>query len=186
MPITSDAPGHWSLPQSADRRVRLTYDVHLSFAEKVRNGDLRGGLRLDDALYIVNRALFLMSSASRPKVIEFAVPTSFTIATPWTQIAEYHFRAADNCELTENWIILGRFLVVNFNQGNFQVTFAFPGVSDQEESLLRPYSVPSHQISCFTTNQGTQPIVRSSLPSSVPCCVSVSEIFGVPSSVPNV
>ena len=142
MLVTSDAPGHWDLPQSAGRRVRLTYDVDLSFAEKVRNGDLRGGLRLDDSLYVVNRALFVMSSASGPKVIEFAVPASFTIATPWKQIAEYHFRAADNRELTENWTILGRFPVVNFKQSNFQVTFAFPGVSDQEESLLKPLFEP--------------------------------------------
>ena len=125
MLVASDAPGHWGLPQSAGRRVRLTYDVDLSFAEKVRNGDLRGGLRLDDSLYVVNRALFVMSSASGPKVIEFAVPASFTIATPWTQIAEYHFRAADNRELTENWTILGAFLSSISSKATFRSHLRF-------------------------------------------------------------
>jgi hypothetical protein len=61
LPIDSDANGHWSLPQSSPSRVRLAYDVDLSFAEKVRNGDLRGGLLLGGSLYLVNRALFTMS-----------------------------------------------------------------------------------------------------------------------------
>ncbi len=142
MPMASDAPGHWSLPRSSPSRVRVAYDVDLSFAEKVRNGDLRGGLLLGGSLYLVSRALFIMSNAGGPKNIEFDVPSSFTIATPWTEIADHHFRAAENRELTENWTILGRFPVINFKQSNFQVTFAFPGVRDDEESLLKPLFEP--------------------------------------------
>lgn len=140
--IPSDGPGHWTLPTAARSRLRLVYDVDLSFAEKARNGDLRGGLLLGDSLYLVNRALFVMTSAVGPKNIEFDVPHSFMIATPWTKIAERHFRAADNRELTENWTILGRFPVVDFIHSKFQVTFAFPGVSDREESLLAPLFEP--------------------------------------------
>src|SRR5947207_9504945 len=121
--MVSDAPGHWSLPQSSPSRVRVAYDVDLSFAEKVRNGDLRGGLLLGDSLYLVNRALFIMSSAGGPKNIEFDVPSSFIIAAPWIEIADHQFRAAENRELTENWTILGRFPVFKFKQNNFQVTF---------------------------------------------------------------
>jgi len=120
----------------------LAYDVDLSFAEKLRNGDLRGGLLLGDSLYLVNRTLFVMTNAAGPKNIEFDLPPSYMIATPWTEIAEHHFRAADNRELTENWTIFGRFPVVGFNQSNLQVTFAFPGVSDYEESLLKPLFEP--------------------------------------------
>jgi len=142
LPIASDAPGHWSLPHSSPSRLHLAYDVDLSFAEKVRNGDLRGGLLLSDSLYLVNKALFIMSNAPGGKSIEFDVPSSFIIATPWIEIADHHFQAADNRELTENWTILGRFPVVNFRQDNFQVTFAFPGVGNEEESLLKPLFGP--------------------------------------------
>jgi predicted metalloprotease with PDZ domain len=83
-----------------------------------------------------------MTSAAGPKNIEFEVPASYMIATPWMKIVERHFRAADNRELTENWTILGQFPVIDFNQNNFQVTFAFPGVSDHEASLLRPLFEP--------------------------------------------
>ena len=140
--IPSDSPGHWTAALSAGSRLRLAYDVDLSFAEKLRNGDLRGGLLLGDSLYLVNRALFVMTNAAGPKNIEFDLPPSYMIATPWTEIAERHFRAGDNRELTENWTIFGRFPVIGFNQRNLQVTFAFPGVSDYEESLLKPLFEP--------------------------------------------
>jgi predicted metalloprotease with PDZ domain len=140
--IPSDAPGHWVLPQSNRSRVRLAYVVNLSFADNVRNGDLRGGLLFGDSLYVVNRVLFVMSNAAGPKNVEFDIPTTFAIATPLTELAGRHFQAADNRELTENWTILGRFPLVHFKQSNFQVTFAFPGVSSEEESLLRPLFEP--------------------------------------------
>lgn len=100
--IPSDGSGHWTLPRSANSRLRVAYDVDLSFANKVRTGDLRGGLLLGTSLYLVNRVLFVMTSAAGPKNIEFEVPASYVIATPWMKIAERRFRAADNRELTEN------------------------------------------------------------------------------------
>lgn len=65
--IPSDGPGHWTLPPSAHSRLRLAHDVDLSFANKVRTGDLRGGLLLGNSLYLVNRVLFVMTSAAGPK-----------------------------------------------------------------------------------------------------------------------
>jgi hypothetical protein len=52
------------------------------------------------------------------------------------------FRAADNRELTENWTILGRFPAAEFKEGQFQVTFVFPGASPAERSLLQPLFQP--------------------------------------------
>ena len=43
--------GHWTLPTETVGFVRLNYDVDLSFTEKVREGDLRGGLFFGDSLY---------------------------------------------------------------------------------------------------------------------------------------
>lgn len=142
VPLVSAAPGRWSLPEATKGHVRLAYDVDLTFTESVRNGDLRGGLFLGDSLYVVNRALFVMSNAAGPKIIEFEVPSSCAIATPWPRISGKTFRAADNRELTENWTILGQFPAVDFSEGNFQVTFAFPGVNAAEASLLKPIFSP--------------------------------------------
>jgi predicted metalloprotease with PDZ domain len=142
VPLVSVGPGHWSLPRPTAGRVRLAYDVDLSFAERIRNGDLRGGLFFGDSLYVVNRALFVMSNAAGPKTIEFDTPASFAIATPWKSVSSHLFRAADNRELTENWTILGRFAVVDFSEDKFQLTFVFPGVSASEESLLEPIFRP--------------------------------------------
>jgi predicted metalloprotease with PDZ domain len=142
VPLQPAGDGHWVLPASAAGLVRLNYEVDLAFTEKVRVGDLRGGLFFGDSLYLVNRALFLMSNAAGPKDIEFDVPLGFAIATPWEKIGDHRFRASDNRELTENWTILGRFPGVEFKEGRFQVTFVFPGVSATEQSLLQPLFKP--------------------------------------------
>ena len=142
VPLVLAAAGHWRLPQATSGRVRLAYNVDLSFAEEVRNGDLRGGLFFVDSLYVVNRALFVMTNAAGPKNIEFEVPPTCAIASPWQKVAGHAFRAADNRELTENWTILGQFPVVGFSEGKFQVTFAFPGVNTTEASLLQPIFKP--------------------------------------------
>jgi len=142
VPLLSAAAGLWSLPKRTNRRVRLAYDVDLSFAEKARRGDLRGGLFFGDSLYVVNRALFVMSNGSGAKNIEFDIPPAFVIATPLQKISGRAFRTADNRELTDNWTIFGRLPVVDFSEGKFQVTFAFPGVNAEEGSLLQPIFTP--------------------------------------------
>jgi predicted metalloprotease with PDZ domain len=134
--------GHWTLPTETVGFLRLKYDVDLSFTEKVREGDLRGGLFFGDSLYLVNRALFLMSNAAGPKDIEFDTPAGFAIATPWQKTGDHHYRAADNRELANNWTIFGHFPVIDSKQAQFQMTFAFPGVSATEESLLEPLFQP--------------------------------------------
>ena len=133
--------GRWTTTATAGL-VRLDYDVDLSFAEKVRVGDLRGGLFFGDSLYIVNRALFVMTNATGPREVEFDVPSSFIIVTPWQKTSNRCFRASDNRELSENWTILGRLPVVDFKEGQFQVTFAFPGVNAAEQLLLQPLFKP--------------------------------------------
>jgi predicted metalloprotease with PDZ domain len=142
VPLQAEDEGRWILPAGSAGLVRLNYEVDLAFTEKVRVGDLRGGLFFGDSLYLVNRALFLMSNAVGPKDIEFDTPPDFAIATPWATTGEHRFRAADNRELIENWTILGRFPGAEFKEGQFQVTFAFPGVSAAEQSLLQPLFKP--------------------------------------------
>ncbi len=142
VPLQPAGNGRWTLATPDGRLVRIDYDVDLSFTEKVRLGDLRGGLFFGDSLYLVNRALFVMSNAAGSRDVEFVVPPSFTIVTPWRKTGERRFRASDNRELSENWTILGQPPVMNFQEGQFQVTFAFPGVSAEEQALLRPLFNP--------------------------------------------
>ena len=59
LPLQAAGSGRWTIPNPTSGPVRLSYDVDLSFTDKVRVGDLRGGLFFGNALYIVNRALFL-------------------------------------------------------------------------------------------------------------------------------
>lgn len=142
IPLQPAGDGHWTLPDRSQSHARIEYDVDLSFTEKVREGDLRGGLFFGNSLYIVNRALFLMSNATGIKEVEFDTPPGFAIATPWQKESDRRFRASDNEQLSANWTILGNFPAVEFSEGQFQVTFAFPGVSAAEQSLLQPLFTP--------------------------------------------
>lgn len=142
VPLQPSGRGRWSLPAPTAGLVRLRYDVDLSFTEKVRVGDLRGGLFFGDSLYLVNRALFVMSNSRGPREVDFEIPPAFKVATPWRKTGNHHFWAADNRDLTENWTILGDFPTIDFKEGNFQVTFAIPGVSAVEQSLLQPLFKP--------------------------------------------
>lgn len=142
VPLQPAGNGRWTLATPDCGLVRIDYDVDLSFTERVRLGDLRGGLFFGDSLYLVNRALFVMSNAAGSRDVESAVPPSFTIVTPWRKTGGRRFRASDNRELSENWTILGQLPVMNFQEGQFQVTFAFPGVSAEEQALLRPLLNP--------------------------------------------
>jgi len=134
--------GRWNLPTATAGFVRLIYDVDLSFTEKVRVGDLRGGLFFGNSLYIVNRALFVMSNTPGPIDVEFDVPSSFSVVTPWQEASSRHFHISDNRGLSENWTILGHLPLVEFNEGQFQGTFACPGVSAAEQLLLQPLFKP--------------------------------------------
>jgi hypothetical protein len=55
-------------PTTTAGLVRRNYKVDLSFTEKERVGDLRGGLCFADSLYLVNRALFVMSRTQRCRI----------------------------------------------------------------------------------------------------------------------
>lgn len=142
VPLADDSEGRWTVPASAPQAVHIHYDVDLEFTQKIRTGDLRGGLFFGNSIYVVNRALFLMSNGAGPKEIELDVPRDFTIASPWTRIGERIFRASDNRELSENWTVLGSFPAVEFREGQFRVTFAFPGAGKEEQLLLEPVFQP--------------------------------------------
>lgn len=111
VPLQPSGRSRWSLPAGATGQVRLNYEADLTFTDtgKVEIGSQRGGQFFGDALYLVNRALFVMSNASGPKEIEFEIPTEFEIATPWKKIGPRRYRARDNSQLADNTTVLGRF-----------------------------------------------------------------------------
>jgi predicted metalloprotease with PDZ domain len=140
--LPDQGEGHWTVAADSVQPFHIRYSVDLEFTNKTRIGDLRGGVFFGDSIYLVNRALFLMSNATGSKEIEFDVPNDFAIASPWTKVGERSFRVPDNRELSENWTVLGNFPTVDFGEGRLQVTFAFPGADNQEQLRLQPIFHP--------------------------------------------
>ena len=101
--------GQWEIKASKGERVRLGYDVDLTFTKEMREGAQRGGQFFEDSLYIVNRALFVMSNAIGPRHVSFEVPSGFHIATPWHAETLSGFEVGDNSEFADNFTVIGTF-----------------------------------------------------------------------------
>jgi predicted metalloprotease with PDZ domain len=140
VPLQPAGSNRWSLSAGATGQVRLNYEADLSFTDtaKVAAGSQRGGQFFGDALYLVNRGLFVMSNASGRKEIEFEVPAEFEIATPWEKIGPRRYRARDNSQLADNITVLGRFPSFQIKEGRFDLTMALPGSTQASESLIAP------------------------------------------------
>ncbi len=130
----------WSLPVGTTGQIRLNYEADLAFTDtgRVEAGSQREGQFFGDALYLVNRALFVMSNAPGPKEIVFEVPAEFEIATPWEKIGPRRYRAIDNSQLADNTTVLGRFPSFQIKEGNFDLTLALPGSAQDSKALIEP------------------------------------------------
>jgi predicted metalloprotease with PDZ domain len=140
VPLHPAGRNRWSLPVGATGQVKLNYEADLSFTDtgKVQAGSQRGGQFFGDALYLVNRALFVMSNAPGPKEIEFEVPAEFEIATPWEKIGARRYRARENSQLADNATVLGRFPSFQIKEGKFDLTLALPGSTQDSKTLIEP------------------------------------------------
>jgi M61 glycyl aminopeptidase len=123
VPIHSLKPGQWEIQSSKDETLSLTYDVDLSFTKEMREGSQRGGQFFGNSLYIVNRALFVMSNAASQRHVDFVLPSSFQIATPWRAATPSGYQAQDNSELADNFTVIGSFPSFQIAEGDFRGNF---------------------------------------------------------------
>jgi predicted metalloprotease with PDZ domain len=138
IPIQPVGPGQWELKASKDETVRLSYGVDLSFTKEMREGAQRGGQFFEDSLYIVNRALFVMSNAVGPRHVEFVVPSGFQIATPWRAATPSGYQARDNSELADNFTVIGSFPSFQIVEGDFHLNMVLPGGTQATQALIEP------------------------------------------------
>jgi predicted metalloprotease with PDZ domain len=138
VPIHSLAPGQWKVETSKNETVRLNYDVDLSFTKEIREGAQRGGQFFGNSLYIVNRALFVMSNAVGPRHVQFVTPSGFQIATPWHSATSSGYRILDNSELADNFTVIGKFPSFQIGEGDFHLHMVLPGGTQDTQALIEP------------------------------------------------
>jgi predicted metalloprotease with PDZ domain len=138
IPIESAGHGQWTLGTSEDQTVHVAYDVDLSFTREMREGAQRGGQFFGHSLYIVNRALFVMTNSVGPRNILFILPARFEIATPWKSVARASYLVQDNSELVDNTTVIGSFPSFQISDGNFHLTMVLPSGTPASQSLIQP------------------------------------------------
>jgi hypothetical protein len=91
-PLQPAGRNRWSLPVGITGQALLNYEADLVFTDtgKVEVGSQRGGQFFGDALYIVNRALFVISNTPGSKEIEVDVPAE-------SEILLAHWRFGGDC-----------------------------------------------------------------------------------------
>jgi predicted metalloprotease with PDZ domain len=138
IPVHSLGLGQWEVKTSKDEIVRLYYDVDLSFTKEMREGAQRGGQFFGNSLYIVNRALFVMSNAVGPRHVDFLIPSGFQIATPWHATGPLGYQVQDNNALADNFTVLGAFPSFQIVEGNFHLNMVLPGGTASAQVLIEP------------------------------------------------
>jgi len=133
--------GAWQLSSISDSLVRLSYQVDLSFTKtKWIYGNEQAGVYQDGALYVVTKALFIVSDDSSDYQINFNLPANWKISAPWqTSGADGRsFVAEDKNDLINNSVVLGKHTEYIFKDGNFTFSLALLGGTKDAKDLIAP------------------------------------------------
>lgn len=138
LPLESAGKAAWTVQAGGRSSLKVVYDVDLSFTVPEREGAQRGGQSFGDSLYLVDRALFVMSNAAGPREIVLHLPEGAKVATPWARTGAMTFRAATNGDLVDNTLVVGRFPEIAVDEGTFHIDFVLPGSTPVEGRLMEP------------------------------------------------
>lgn len=133
--------GAWQLNDISNDTVRLSYQVDLSFTKsKWIYGNEQAGIYQDDALFVVSKALFIVSDAPSEYQINFNLPADWKIAAPWQINGNdtKNFIAEDKNDLINNSIVLGKPTIYAFREGDFTFTLALLGRMKEAKDLIAP------------------------------------------------
>lgn len=125
--LTAGPNATWTA--DTDGPLHLTYEVDLSFASSAwPAGNEQAGYFEDGALYVVSKALFIVSDVPGERLVTFRVPQRWTVASAWEPAGPpATFRARNERDLVDNSVVVGRFARHDLAVGNFHVTLALIG-----------------------------------------------------------
>ena len=133
--------GAWQITNGFSGRVKLSYEVDLSFTKtKWKYGNEQAGIFQDDALFVVSKALFIVSDVRGRRHLAFDLPASWKISAPWksSNTNPQAFIVDDNDDLINNSLVVGKYLAYTFGEGNFTLTLALIGAMKESRTVLAP------------------------------------------------
>lgn len=139
--LVAQPDASWTLPAQEGERVRLRYNVDLSFARRPWSaGNEQAGQFTGEALFLVARPLIVMSEPDGAAEIEFGGDPAWRISAPWAPLGAdgRRFAAANRTELVQNSFVIGAHPETRVTQGVFTVIVALPGVSGDAGRHVTP------------------------------------------------
>jgi hypothetical protein len=98
----------WNIEAAGDR-VHITYAVDLSFAgSKWPSGNEQAGVFQEGALFVVSKALFIVSDAVTDARIDLHLPQTWKASTPWKHAGARSFVAESRetiSSTTRSWLV---------------------------------------------------------------------------------
>lgn len=139
VPYESKPNGGWQLSNAFSGIANVSYQIDLSFTKtKWPYGNEQAGSFQDDALFVVTKALFVVSDVQGRRQVTLETPGAWRISTPWQQLnADPRvFVAEDNDDLINNSVVLGKHVEYVFNEGRFTLALALLGSVQKSRDLI--------------------------------------------------
>lgn len=137
--FTSKPNGVWELADRFNGTVKLTYQIDFSFSkQKWPYGNEQAAVFQNDALFVVSKALFVVSDASGKRHVVIQTPSYWKVSTPWLALNANPrtFVVEDNNDLINNSLVLGKHFEYVFNEGRFTFVLALLGRTGQSSGLI--------------------------------------------------
>ena len=152
--FASKPNGVWEVADRFNGTVKLTYQIDFSFSkEKWPYGNEQAALFKHNALFVVSKALFVVSDAPGKRQVVFETPGSWKTSTPWLAVngKPRTFVAEDNDDLINNSLVLGNHLEYVFNEGRFTFVLALLGRTgrSRESIALALHKVVKNYVGIF-------------------------------------
>jgi predicted metalloprotease with PDZ domain len=117
----------WRIPAPRPSVIRLTYRVTLDHdKEDWPFGAKEAAYRKPDWYFYTSRTLFIGNAHLSGVSVQFRLPASWTVTTPWTEVAGARntFRVPNFDELTNVALVMGKYATRTVRSGESQVTIA--------------------------------------------------------------
>ena len=133
--------GVWEISKGFTGNVKLTYQVDLSFTKTKWNyGNEQAGTFQDGALFVVSKALFIVTDTDGRRELFFDLPAGWQLSVPWQRSGSdaSAYVAENNNDLINNSLVMGKYVDYTFQEGDFTLVLALLGSMGRSRDLVGP------------------------------------------------
>jgi len=118
----------WKIHGPLNKKMVLTYDVHLDHEDYKWSGGIDGvAYSTDMGVFYTGRTLFIMNGEQWKNItIDFKLPTNWSVTTPWIKDKDltntYH--ATSSSDLVNSMIFAGTHKELSIKRDDFELVFA--------------------------------------------------------------